>query len=239
MKKLSDYLGKQVINLSAAKEEGVIINAVLDDRLKKLLYFVIIDENNYDEIELLLPLKSVFHGADILYVKDSNIIECLPPQYIKSPMNARVFNTDGESVGIVKDIAFDEKGYVSALLLENGELAQSEVLVATSSLVTVKGISKLRIARKKKETTPDIGETMNLPQTDLIVARLKVDNEEGENEQPPRIIADYSFLLGRKVTKNIRSAGEIIISENTIIDDTVVKLARHNGKLVELTINSK
>lgn len=241
MKKLSEYLGKQIVNLAAAKEEGVIINGILDDRLKKISCFVVVNEESYDEIELLLPIKAVIHGADILYIKDAKFVEQLPPQFIKSPLNARVFNTDGESVGIVKDISFDDKGYIQALILEDREILQSEILIATSSIVTVKGISKLRIARKKPQEVPEVKKMMNIPiQVQNIQNETAASEQEpSEDELPPRIITDYTFLLGRKVTKNIRSAGEIIILENTVIDDSVVKTARHNGKLVELTINSK
>ncbi|NCA66734.1 MAG: hypothetical protein EOM87_01570 [Clostridia bacterium] len=249
MKKISNYLGRQIINLAVAKEEGIIINGMLDDKLKKLSYFVIVNEENYEDLELLLPLKSVLQGTDILYITNSNFVENPEAKFIKCPLNARVFNTDGELIGIVKDITFDDKGYTQSLVLENGEILQKEVVTASSSLVTVKGLRKIRASRKKPVKTPNVEEMMNSPEaTENYETYESYESYEdaperkhcAEADQPPRIIADYSFLLGRKVTKDIRSYGaEILIPENTIIDDCVVKLARHNGKLVELTVNSK
>lgn len=243
--KISDYLGRLVINLAAAKEEGIIINGILDDKLKKLSYFVIINEDNLEEIELYLPIKSILHGTDTLFVKDNKYIEQLEPKYIKCPLNARVFNTDGELLGIVKDMEFDEKGYTTKLILENGEIMQSEILIATSSIITVKGIRKIKVIRKKPIAPPEVENMMNIPEREFLSPKddfYQYDsvNDENNPEQPPRIIADYTFLLGRIVSKNIYSYNsEVLVPANTKIDDAVVKLARNNGKLVELTINSK
>ncbi len=246
MKRLSDYLGRQIINLAAAKEEGVIINGILDDKLKRLAYFVIVNEENYEETELFAPLKAVLQGTDILYIKDCKCLEQLDPKYIKSPLKARVFNSDGELVGNVNDIIFDDKGNCTSLQLENGEIPQSEVIIASSSIVTVKGLQKIRATRKKLAApAPAVSETMNVSEATVLPPLALNGPDEIEKhienaEQPPRIIADYSFLLGRKVIKNIRSHdSKVLIAENTVINDAVVKTASINGKLVELTINSK
>ncbi|HKL93851.1 MAG TPA: hypothetical protein VJZ69_01045 [Clostridia bacterium] len=61
-----------------------------------------------------------------------------------------------------------------------------------------------------------------------------------EMHNPFRIISNYSFLLGRLVTKTIFSFNrELIVKEGEVITTPVVERARHAGKLVELTLNSK
>lgn len=61
-----------------------------------------------------------------------------------------------------------------------------------------------------------------------------------EFPNPFRIISNYGFLLGRLVTKTIFSFNrELIVKEGDVITTPIVERARHAGKLVELTLNSK
>jgi len=56
---------------------------------------------------------------------------------------------------------------------------------------------------------------------------------------PERIIADFAFLLGRVVFKDIYSAaGELIIPKNTVISIETVETARDYSRLYELTVNA-
>ena len=53
---------------------------------------------------------------------------------------------------------------------------------------------------------------------------------------PQRTVANFNFLLNRKVSKNIVNFnGEIIIKENQIINSKVLDIAKNNGKIRELT----
>lgn len=57
---------------------------------------------------------------------------------------------------------------------------------------------------------------------------------------PHRIIADYNFLLGRTLSEDIRTyVGEKIASKGETVTVETVEKARRNGKLIELTLNSK
>lgn len=57
--------------------------------------------------------------------------------------------------------------------------------------------------------------------------------------QPPRIISDFNFLLGRTLATDLYTfSGELIAYKNTPVTVSVVDKARLNGKLLELTYNS-
>lgn len=57
---------------------------------------------------------------------------------------------------------------------------------------------------------------------------------------PHRIIADYNFLLGRTLSDDVRTyVGEKIASKGETVTVETVEKARRNGKLIELTLNSK
>lgn len=58
--------------------------------------------------------------------------------------------------------------------------------------------------------------------------------------QPPRIISDYNFLLGRVLTADLYTfSGELIAYKGASITIATVDKARLNGKLLELTKSSK
>lgn len=54
------------------------------------------------------------------------------------------------------------------------------------------------------------------------------------------VISDYSFLLNRRVTRDMHTrSGNLIIAVNTIINNAVIANARMNNKLVELALYSE
>ena len=64
---------------------------------------------------------------------------------------------------------------------------------------------------------------------------LNTDDEH----TPSRVISDYSFLLGRTLSKDLTTfAGVLIAKKGEKISDSLVNLAMRHGKLVELALYS-
>lgn len=73
-----------------------------------------------------------------------------------------------------------------------------------------------------------------------VIPQQTINVSVGSGFIPPRIIADYNFLLGRTLTNDLTTyAGELIANKNTFVTIDVVEKARANGKLLDLTLNSK
>lgn len=74
----------------------------------------------------------------------------------------------------------------------------------------------------------------------VVIPPQTINVSVGNGFIPPRIIADYNFLLGRTLTNDLTTyAGELIANKNTFVTIDVVEKARANGKLLDLTLNSK
>lgn len=74
----------------------------------------------------------------------------------------------------------------------------------------------------------------------VVIPPQTINVSVGSGFIPPRIIADYNFLLGRTLTNDLTTyAGELIANKNTFVTIDVVEKARANGKLLDLTLNSK
>lgn len=60
-----------------------------------------------------------------------------------------------------------------------------------------------------------------------------------DEHTPSRVISDYSFLLGRTLSKDLTTfAGVLIAKKGDEITDALVNLAMRHGKLVELALYS-
>ena len=60
-----------------------------------------------------------------------------------------------------------------------------------------------------------------------------------DEHTPSRVISDYSFLLGRSLSKDLTTfSGVLIAKKGEKITDALVNLAMRHGKLVELALYS-
>lgn len=66
------------------------------------------------------------------------------------------------------------------------------------------------------------------------------ETEFDDEHTPTRIICNFDFLIGRVLSRDLRTfGGDIIAYEGTQVDENVLQHARRAGKLVELTLNSE
>lgn len=107
MKKITDNLSRIVISLTEAKNEGIVMNILLDKKFKYILGYIIIDDNSSEEEEKFLPLKKVIEGTDAIMIVDETKLTA-KTDGLKCPLNAPVYNTDGVLTGSLKDVYFDE-----------------------------------------------------------------------------------------------------------------------------------
>lgn len=61
-----------------------------------------------------------------------------------------------------------------------------------------------------------------------------------DEHTPSRIICNFDFLIGRVLSRDLRTfGGDLIANAGAHVDETVLQHARRAGKLVELTLNSE
>ncbi len=68
----------------------------------------------------------------------------------------------------------------------------------------------------------------------------KIEQNIAINTLPPKILSDFTFLIGRKTTADIYNKAKLkIIKANSLITANIVDIARKNHMLIELTRCSK
>lgn len=231
MRKISEFLNKEVISLYEAETAGTISGVLFEKKLKKALWLQIIKKGDIVDERLAVPLKCVFKwDSNAIVLKNSAEIvleDTLDAQaYLKCPLGKNCYSAGGDCLGALSDIEIaDNSGSVQQILCESGAYLSEQVVSVSDEMVILKRQGE-KIALKNPAKTVKIEKTQDVPVSAL--------------HAPKRIVADYGFLLGRKVLYDIfNNKRDKIIYAGSVIKPATVELARRYGKLVELTTFSK
>ena len=75
MKNLTNFLGKPVISLYEGNLEGYVKNVIFDKSLKKLKYFVLFEDNEFQD-EKMLEISKVYNfNNDAIIIKNNSTLE--------------------------------------------------------------------------------------------------------------------------------------------------------------------
>ena len=255
--RLSEIIKKPILFLFEAKLEGEITGALISRKTKRLEYLILEGKvTSYIKAD-----KVISFGQDAVTVmNDYSIVmpsEISAKKYFAAAFGT-LFTSLGERLGELTDIVFGDT-LIAETVEYNGDNADFSRIVRMNYDLTVlydKGCPTLRkVAPKKVKITAAPQKVVILEREDApppgpppsvedphITLRTTVETLEkaADEHVPLRIISDYGFLLGRRVTANIFSFNrDLIVEEGEVITTRVVERARKYGKLVELTLNSK
>jgi sporulation protein YlmC with PRC-barrel domain len=242
MKTFCEINQKPVVSLKDFCIIGKVTDCLIDLEKAKITYYLC----NKDDSEFLLGIDQVLSEKDVMTVLDR--VECKDPLDIdftlyKTVMFKEVYQTDGTAVGKVSDLRFDRGGNLC-------EIVAGETSIKPYSVLGVDEIVLVKSPQKRKYKKRPVSITA-LAAADRPVSVLDGahNNSVGAEEElfepsvqtaPTRIIADYNFLLGRIIQEDLLTySGQLIALKNTRISVEIVEKARQNGKLLELTLNSK
>ena len=150
----------------------------------------------------------------------------------------RVYDSEGRALGILREVIADETGKTATLSIGEKDYAPSDVLRASRSGVILRspahGDLHVKRAPAKKSRRP-----RPAAQPASVVQDVAPETETLPQATPAISYGEYAFLLGRTVSKDIVADGRMIAKEGTQVDAEIIEKARKQGKLVELTVNSK
>ncbi len=258
---------KPVLLLYEGKIRGKVSGALVNKRSKKI-DFLTIGLGKYSEF---LAIKRVAHfGEDSIVVmndlhfKQTSDINL--SRFFEAPLMKKVYSTDGNFLGIINDVIFDDTKKMIALQTDVCTISTADILRYADELVLTKGeflpkISKrppkvinranskniaVQILTDKLKNENSIENRLDIlreyPITKTASLSDIVSNEakEPENTTLQTVISNHDFLLGRRVSKDILSFNnELIVKKDSIITTKIVELCQKAGKFIELTVNSR
>lgn len=215
---------------------GEVTDCLLDKDLKKLAYFLCI---NGDE-KFVLPYSFVRSFSDVIVVDDRTEIRSVVDidfTQFKSLCKKDVYTDSGECRGVVTDLVF-EGDKLKDVCVDDHPL-KPNTIEGVGEIVVLKPPVK---RRKKQKSTPMTSLTSRPSPVAVLSAPVPAVNLSvpPSNTAPPRVVSDYNFLLGRTLQDDLYTyQGQLIAKANTFVTVEIVEKARLNGKLLELTLNSK
>ena len=226
MKRITDQLSKPVVAACEGVTAGIVINLFTDKKLARIRGYKVVNDES-DEATLL-PLRRVIGDADALIIKSYAALS--QARLPECPLGAKVFDTAGTLLGILRDLLFDpQSGAVLSLVVDQAELPAGNVLSFCKDTVVLRAPihSKTQFKKPTEKGARPAPEPSPLPTP---------EKKEDAADFPFR---NYAFLLGRRVKKAILNGDVVVANAEDPVTPEVILRARENGKLVELTVNSR
>ena len=121
MKKLTDFLGKPVISLYEGNIEGYVKNVVFEKGMKKIKYFVLFEDNDFQDEKMLESSKIYKYLSDAIIIKNNSVLELKKDEVfnIENHINCKVYESNGKYIGLVADIELNDDLTTNTILLNN------------------------------------------------------------------------------------------------------------------------
>ena len=237
-KNASRFISLKVLDLQNRQEVGYVLDICFDDSLKKLVGFIVADEES--ERENFLPIKDVkVFGQDCLFIDDAFSTQLSYDMPSNNPIGKMVYDDKGCLLGKVKEVSIDKTG--GRLQLESCELPSSRICCnGNNYLVFGKKIRKNNIKSAKFNTS-----NVDLPKVEVQSVASAINAKiggrtQGRVESPSKITLTPTALLNKMAAEDIYGLNnEIIIKKGQIINQKILEKAKKHGKINLLIINSK
>jgi sporulation protein YlmC with PRC-barrel domain len=259
MYKLSDIISKQAISLRGAQLLGTVSDVRFAPTLKKADALLLIDGEENDDGYLTLPAKAVSTMKEdsvvVRALSSPLTLSALPPN---NPINLPCLNQDGKMLGRLSDITFDDKFAVVAFVVGESEYAADTLLSYSSSLVIFNDSgAPIKLPRARPNPKPSdkktVVKTAFVPASPPLTEQAPAIENPTETEEKTSVTTptaapspapdfgtpDFSFLLGKCVTKTLCAAsGRIIAAAGEIVTEQIIADATRENKLVQLTLRA-
>lgn len=207
-----DYDGKEVLGVKSAEKLGKVQGIYINQNTKKPVALMV---QNKDK-RFLLSFKKILGNMDKLTVYNASSLTEETNENLESLFllhkDIKAFTEDGAELGNFVDI-----------------VTKGEKLVWFDKPYDTKYIAGMN------DNNIVINLNLRLP---------KPNNAVTEGEVSPYVpkqkaINDYSFLVGRIVVRDIiDNANNVYIRKGTVINNSVIDMAKKGGKLVYLSLSS-
>jgi len=114
----NDFNSLTVLSLYEGELLGIVDKLLFDKKLKKLVELELIGD---DGVKLILPVKNIYHiGKNAITVRNNQAVNIKPEtcELCTNPTDSKVYTIQGEFLGIIKEICFNEKFFTEKIELD-------------------------------------------------------------------------------------------------------------------------
>ncbi len=236
MNSLKDYISKILVSISEGKEIGYLLDCVLDEGLKELQGFIVVDSESEEEV--FLPVGKIKAQNDkFIFVEGAFDVEFFGGEESNNPIGKHVFDCNGTDFGKVIDCRLRDNFKLEKLITDRCEIVQKNIMTNGKDFIFFGNKKRKKNQNKKifenyQKNSQKIQE--NMP-------KIKIQEKiEKEIKQPEKVFISKEMLLGKIATCDIFGFNnELIVKKFQTIDENVLKKAKKHNKLNVLFFNSK
>lgn len=237
MYKISNIISMPIISIFESEYYGIVYNVMIDCKYKKIKYICILNEN--DNIPRIISIDNIYKiGSDCIFIKNKECVS-LQVSYEKelenysNPINLIAYDFEGKYLGIVNDAVCNNKNKIEEFIINNKGYKIEEIFNVGGSAILVNN-KKVDIKKFKPKQTikmPVINEKIITLSSSTAIKKENVQEDTTVN----KIITDFRFLTGRKLSKDVVAInGEVIAKNGSTITKDIINKASFYGKLVEI-----
>lgn len=239
-----NLIGLPVLSLYEGELVGNISKIFFDKKLKKVMYFSITGES--DMTYMLSPKHIYKIGKNAITIKNnaclSLSLESEYPDTIPSPFESKAYTIQGEYIGKITHITFNEKFYVDTVLLDNDKSLDCSNLASCSknTILVYDENTRINISKFKHRLAPKIFKTKQ--PVDVVALPIIEENIDSLDkvELPITATNNPTFLIGRTVLQDIFLQDKtLLIKANSTVTERTLALAMTNNKVKDLMLYSK
>lgn len=243
-----DFVSLSVLSLYEGELLGTVERLYFDKDLKKLVELELVSD---DGKRLTLLSKNIYHiGKNAITVKNNQAVSIKIENntLFSSPISSKAYSLNGEFLGLVKEMSFDEKFKTDKLILDNEKALELENLASCgkNTVIFYDNNDKVDVKKFVPQKTPKLFKKFNTQIAKILPSETKQEEIlENENIVPvtkssPKIDQASNFLIGRVCTKDIYNFNnELLVKAQSTVTKKTLKEVNKYGKLRELMLYSK
>lgn len=220
MVNLSQMLDKTVENLDGVSL-GILKKIAIDKESKKCVLITDVGEYLADKTAV----------DDVVTVRSERKVTLL-----SAPLSIgkAVYDTSAKYLGDLTDCVLTQTLRLVHITLDNGQKYARSKLYATGDIIIVKPEVPLK-PRKTQNKKKPLGKEREKLAT---AYKTQASGSTLRDRHPKKKYGDFSFLIGKKVDKNITNfQGEIMLKHGEIITPDILRQAKISGKLIDLCLH--
>lgn len=239
----NDLISLSVLSLYEGELLGVVDKLYFDKKMKKLIQLEIIGD---DGVKFVLPSKNIYHiGKNAITVKNNQAVSFKTEENLFNicPINSKAYSINGEFLGIIKELSFDEKFFTQKFSLDNGNSLNVNQMASCGKNTVIfyeENTNNININKFTPNKTPKALKTENEAVASILPKEIEKQNDNIVPVENKAQVQNSDFLLGRVCTKDIYNFNnELIIKAHARINQKNLKEINKFGKLRELMLYIK
>ena len=235
-----DFNSLSILSLYEGELLGVVDKLYFDKKIKKLCEIELLGE---DGVKLILSTKNIYRvGKNAITVKNNQAVELRENKqdFCIAPLGSKAYSINGEFLGVVQEIAINEKYQTQKILLDNGQVLEIEDIATSgkNTLIFYNQANKVNLKQFTPKRPKDLKRKLVQMAEVQPVEQPKLEPEKVETKIASN--QDTNFLIGRICTKDIYNFNnELLIKANSLVNKKNIKEINKYGRLRELMLYSK